>query len=882
MGVRYPPPSVSSPALDSSAPAPREGGTRAVVLPSGLHVLIRELHVAPVVEVQVWTRVGAADERPGEEGLAHFHEHMLFKGTERRGVGEIAGAVEGVGGRINAYTSYDATVYHATLPAEELEAGLDVLADAVRNSRFDEAEVAREVEVVLEEIRRSEDSPHHVLSDAVFASAYRVHPYRAPILGSRESVASFDAAKVRAFFERWYTAENFAVVLAGDLSADAALAAVERAFEGARRGGARRARSAEPTQRGIRTTLLRRPFERSCLEICFPAVPFSHPDAPFLDLLAFVLGEGESSRLARRVKDRARLGDRLDASCWTPLDPGLFAVSADLEAEVLLRLVERVAGELETLRREPVALAELEKARANFLASESWERESVSGVARKLGSFHVIAGDHRLERRYLDSVRAARPEDLLRVAQEWLVEERATLAALIPEAAEPALAEPALADAFVAGAGAARRRLSPPKPSAWRGDVQDYQLANGARLHVVARPEVPVVALRAALLGGSLAETPEVAGIGSFLASMWLRGSAGRSAADFAREVEGLAADLDGFSGRSSSGLTLEVTSDRLLPALDLLAEALLEPAFAPEEIEKERDETLAALERREDQLGARAFDLFAETHFRSHPYRLPIAGTRASVESFTRDLLVAHHARLVDPRNLVVALVGDVDPDAAAAELSKRLEGLAAPPAPAWSPPPLEPPPAEPREATLRKDRSQVHLVIGFRGLAVSDPDRQALEVLTQVLSGQGGRLFLDLRDRRSLAYSVSALDIEGLAPGFFAVYIATAPEKLGEARRGLLEQLETVLAEPPGDDEIERARRYLIGSFAIDQQRAAVRASHVALDSLYGLGPDADRRYAERVRAVTRDDLLRVARRVLRLDAATTAVVGDVPGDD
>jgi zinc protease len=835
--------------------------------------------VAPVVEVQVWARVGAADERPGEEGLAHFHEHMLFKGTERRGVGEIAGAVEGVGGRINAYTTYDTTVYHVTLPAEELETGLDVLADAVQHSRFEEAEVAREVEVVLEEIRRSDDSPHHVLSDTVFATAFRAHSYRSPILGSRDSVRSFTREKVRAFFERWYTAENFAVVLAGDLRADAALAAVERAFSGARRGGARRARSEEPTQHGIRTALLRRPFERACLELCFPAVPFAHPDAPFLDLLAFVLGEGESSRLARRVKDRARLGDRLDASCWTPLDPGLFGVSADFETEEIRPLIESVARELEMLRHEPVTLAELEKARANFLAAESWERESVSGIARKMGSFHVIAGDHRLETRYLESVRTARPEDLVRVAQEWLAEERATLAAVLPEAAEPALAASELGAAFVAGAAAARRRFVSPKPSERRGDVHSYVLANGARIHVVARPEVPVVALRAALLGGSLAETADTAGIGSFVASMWLRGTAGRSAADFAREVEGLAADLDGFSGRSSSGLTLEVTSDRLQPSLDLLAEALLEPAFAAEEIEKERDETLAALERREDQLGARVFDLFAETHFRSHPYRLPIAGTRASITALTREELLLHHARLVDPRHLVVALVGDVDPDEAAADLSRRLGSLTAQADVPWSAPPGEPPPSEPREVALRKDRAQAHLVIGFRGLALGDPDREALEVLTQVLSGQGGRLFLELRDRRSLAYSVSALNIEGLAPGFFAVYIATAPDKLADARRGVLEQLEAVLSAPPGDDELERARRYLIGSFAIDQQRAAVRAGHIALDSLYGLGPDADRRYVERVRAVSRADALRVARRILRLDLATTAIIGDAP---
>ena len=153
------------------------------VLDNGLTVLLRESRRAPVVELQIWASVGSADERAGEEGLAHFHEHMLFKGTERRGVGEVAGDIEGLGGHINAYTSFDQTVYHATLPSDAWREGLDVLVDAVRFSIFDEEEVHREREVVLEEIRRSDDTPGHVLGDLAFRECYRFHPYGAPILG---------------------------------------------------------------------------------------------------------------------------------------------------------------------------------------------------------------------------------------------------------------------------------------------------------------------------------------------------------------------------------------------------------------------------------------------------------------------------------------------------------------------------------------------------------------------------------------------------------------------------------------------------------------------------------------------------------------------------
>jgi zinc protease len=399
-------------------------------------------------------------------------------------------------------------------------------------------------------------------------------------------------------------------------------------------------------------------------------------------------------------------------------------------------------------------------------------------------------------------------------------------------------------------------------------------LENGTQIHVVPRREVPVVAIRAVMLGGLLAETAETAGISNFLAGMWLRGTRARSAADFARQVESLAADIDGFSGRNSIGLTLDATSEKLLPALDLFAEVVLAPAFGVEEIERERRDTLAVIARRDDRLAARVFDLFCKTHFRTHPYGLPIPGTPDTVSEISRDGLIALHGRLARPDNLVIAVVGDVDPDDMAAHLARRLGPLDGEPFDAVMPE-LEPAPSEIRVAEEYKDRAQAHLVLGFRGLTVQDEDRETLEVIAQILGGQGGRLFRELRDRQGLAYSVSALNVEGVAVGFFAAHVATAPEKFEEAKHGMLEELERIIESPASDDELLRAQRFLVGNFAIEQQRSAARALHVALDARYGLGPDADRDYPDRIQRITREDVLRVARRIIDLEAYTLAAV-------
>jgi len=902
----------SSPPTETT-PSPKPAKTTKHVLPNGLTILLRESHRAPVVELQLWANVGSADERPGEEGLAHFHEHMLFKGTERRAVGDVAGEIEGLGGQINAYTSFDSTVYHATMPADAWREGLDVLVDAIRHSTFDAEEVEREREVVLEEIRRSEDTPGHVLGDLAFRESYRVHPYRQPILGPAENVAGFDRARVRRFFDRWYTPDHLTVVAVGDFDTKEMKAEIERLFVDAKAGDTRRERPIEPAPEAMRVALLRRPFEGHRVDLTWPAPRFADPESTLLDLLAYVLGECESSRLIRQIREREGLVDRIDAGAYTPLDRGLFSIGYQTDGERILDATRRIIEETDRLRHEPVARAELERARINFLASEQFDRESVSGLAAKLGSFETMGGGWEREADVIALIESATPEDLQRVACRYLAPEALTLSALIPDEADATLDEAALREAVARGYSAVESRGRPGaaakagrpetlptridpeavpetpaavpalrmRPGAGRptadgaGERFDAELANGLRIHVLRRPEIPIAAVRLACRGGLLSEDESSSGISRFLAAMWTRGTRRHSAAEFARETEGLAAEIDGFSGRNSIGLTLDSLSETLEPALDLFAEALLEPRLDPEEIERERRDTLAALERREDRLGQKAFQLFSETEFERHPYRLSVMGRAETVSGFGPGDLESHAQRLLRADRAAISVVGDVDPERVAERLAAKLGSLPGGSEPSGAMPEEEPRGVGLREIELVKDRAQAHLVVGFRGLTLADPDRHALELISQILAGQGGRLFLELRDRQSLAYTVAATNVEGVAPGHFSIYIATAPDKIDRARAGILEEVERLLERAPSAEELDRAIRYATGGFAIDSQRGHARAAQLALDSIYGLGPDSTERYPSLLARVTPEDVLRVARRIFRLDAFTVSSV-------
>lgn len=870
------------------------------VFPNGLSLLMRESHRDPVVELQVWAGVGSADEVAGEEGLAHFHEHMLFKGTPRRQVGEVAGEVEGLGGQINAYTSFDTTVYHATLPASEWRRGLDVLVDAIRFSTFDQEEIHREREVVLEEIRRSEDTPGHVLSDLCFREAFRVHPYGRPILGPAENVAGFDRDRVLRFFERWYTPDNLMIVAVGDFDSAEMSMEVERLFADATPGRPRRERPPEPARDGLSISIMRKPFEGHRVDLAWPAPPFRERDAIHLDLLAYVLGECESSRLVQRIREEDALVDRIDAGAFTPLDRGLFTIGYETDSPRLLDATSRIIEETERLRREPISPSELHRARVNFLASEQFERESVSGIASRLGSFQAMAGGWEREAWALEAIRQATPTDLLEAARKYLSPSALTVAALIPETGDGDLTESDLRGAIERGIEASKLprvepdfavepdsgpadlpaavepiELGPPRTTCdGAGERFDLVLSNGLRIHILRRTEVPVAAIRFACRGGLLAEDSPTNGLSRFLSAMWTRGTRHRSAVEFARDVESLAAEVEGFSGRNSIGLTLDCLSETLEPAFALFSEALIEPAFDVEEIERERRETLAALDRREDRLGQLAFQLFARTEFESHPYRMSVLGERESVSRFDAAMLAQHANGMIHCDGAALAVVGDVDPDRVARMIESRLSALprgrSSQPAPVTTPRS-----AGIRESTLIKDRSQAHLVIGFRGLTIDDPDRYALELISQMLAGQGGRLFLELRDRQGLAYTVSASNVEGLAAGHFTIYVATAPDKLERAREGIFAEIDRLTRRPPDAEALLRAIRYGIGTFSIGSQRNHARAAHIALDSIYGLGPDHTQDYPASLARITPSDVLRVAKRVLRQDAYTASAV-------
>src|SRR3954470_1582420 len=403
-------------------------------LPNGLTLLVEENHAAPVVAIQVWVRVGSADERADEAGLAHLHEHMLFKGTARRGPGEIARTVEACGGEINAWTSFDQTVYHVVLASRFFAEGMDVLADAVTSAAFDPEELQREIEVVCEEIKRSQDSPTRKLSRELFASAFTRHPYGKPVIGTEESVRSFTREGILRFYRRWYKPQNAVLVVVGDVREEQALELAQRHFvwpEGPFEPSPRRPAEARREQPAAR--LKREALKEGYLSIAWPSPPMVHDDVAALDAMSIVLGHGEASRLHRALKRDRLLCTEVQASCYTPVDPGLTIVGLTLQPATAREAVREALAQTYRLRSEEVTPEELSLACRLLESDAVYQRETVQGQARKLGFYQSSAGGVEFEQRYLEQVARLTPAQLREAAERWIDPAAAVLAALLPE-----------------------------------------------------------------------------------------------------------------------------------------------------------------------------------------------------------------------------------------------------------------------------------------------------------------------------------------------------------------------------------------------------------------------------------------------------------------
>jgi zinc protease len=856
-------------------------------LANGLTVIVREDHSAPVVAVVTHVKAGYFDEPDQLVGISHVLEHMYFKGTERRAAGEIARETKAAGGYLNAGTIYDRTSYYTVLPSSSLEQALDIQSDALQQSAIDDDELRRELLVIIQEAKRKLDNPAAVAQETLFETMFDVHRIRRWRIGSESMLRNFTRDDVLNYYRNLYRASNTILVIAGDVEADRAFTLAERYYGGMPTGEpVRDAGAEEPEREGFRWRELSGDIAQTYFEWGWRTPGTLHEDTPALDVLAVVLGQGRASRLYRHVRDAGVVGS-ISAYNYTPTTVGIFGVGAELDPPDTAAALGRTGAVLQDLLAHGVSSGEADRAR-NLLEARLLRRlETVEGQANLIADWQAL-GDWRLADDYLARILDVTPDQLHRVGQRYLDPDRLTLLLYRPRSA-PEVGDEASIRSLIAGAGVGgglslgERDDRPAaaaiidgtrlRPLRIEDDVRFYVSDGGAHIAIKPRRTAPLVSLALYCRGGLLAERDGTAGMTGLMMRTSVKGTRQRSGNQLAEETESLGAGI--ATGIAADVLDWSITlpSRHLERGLDLLLETALEPALEVSDAERERKITLSDLEQLRDDMYQYPLRAALAAAYGDHPYGFSFAHLERAIREAEVSALPAWHRDRVLRGAPYAFVAGDVaEPDVVAGRIAARIEahvqqplGLDAEPA-GWS---------GGTQHVEERDKAQTSIVFAFPGPPRNHDDLYALQLMSSAIAGLGGRLFEELRSRRSLAYAISASPMPRWLGGSFIAYIGTSPDREEEARDTLLRELQAMTREPLGEEELERARRYMIGAWQIRQQTNSRQLADLAWALLVGRGLAELRDFESQVRAVTPERIRAAAERWLRPDAMVQSII-------
>ena len=827
------------------------------VFPNGLILLVQEDRSAPVASVQAWVGTGSIHEgKHLGAGMSHLLEHMLFKGTQTRSTNAIAQSIQDEGGYINAYTSFDRTVYWIDVPKAGAATAIDVLADACMNSTLPVDEFVKEQEVIRREFAMVADDPDRVNSQQLFATAYREHPYRHPVIGYLDQFNQLTRDEVMAYYKTRYVPNNIVFVVVGDVDGQTVQEQLEKFFAvHPRRALEPLLIASEPPQLGQRVAHRDFATELSRLVLSWHIPCVTHPDVPALDVLATALGEGRSSRLYRQVREERKLAHFISAFSYVPAQPGLFGVDATTDPDKREAAETAIRELIIQIQRDSLTAPELEKAKRVILSNQLGALVTMRGQASDLGTNWLLTGNLDFSRDYLEAIQQVSVEDIAHVARRYLSDDRCTVATLDPEGANARLAE------------ATVESLS-------AGEIQKFELSNGLRLLVREDARLPMVYMDAVFRGGLLAETEADNGLTKLFSRVLLKGTTRRTSEQLAEAIEAVGGSIGSEAGNNSFSVSLEVMQPDLGLGLDILADVLLNATLPHEVIEREKVVQAASIKAEDEHMTSLARNLLRSTMFGSHPYALRTSGTAEAVGELTRDDLLAFQRKYLVAKNGVVAVFGNVRAEVVREQVETLFAKMPSGEL-ALTQPPQPESLVESRTVEKFEDKEQAVLMVGFAGAHVGSTDRHVLELIDEASSDLGSRFFIRIREELGLAYFVGSSQMLGLAPGLFTFYVGTDPKKVESVQAAFMTEITQLAEHGLTQEEITRAKKKLLGKQAIAYQSNASLAYTSALDELYGLGYLNFKSMAAELEKITFEEVREVARRYFHDRPAITAIV-------
>ncbi|MCA8917714.1 MAG: insulinase family protein [Planctomycetes bacterium] len=856
------------------------------VLGNGLRLLVVPRPGVPLVSTYVWYKVGSMDEKPGQTGMAHFLEHMMFKGSRNYKVGDVDKVTQRNGGSNNAFTSNDYTAYYFELPKSRYKEALKIEADRMRHLTLDLTEFDSEKKVVQSESDISADDPSSQLWEKLGQALYgSTHPYSHPVLGHPQDVEDISRRDMRLFYDAHYHPNHATMVMVGDITDEEALGAVKGHFGNIPRGpDLNRPEPTEVVFNGPVEFEVKNQVDVIELGRQYPTARSGHADVPALDVLGMILGSGVTSRLYRSVVEDKRLATGISCGNYDQRLGGTFWLWAQLAPDTSREeLIEAIELEIQQVIDAGVTADELDRTKNRFISDRIFSQESASSLAQSLGSSQTVYDSWKYTLEYPDLIRGVTAQDVRRVAAAYLYPKNSATGWLVPKLSKDPSGE-SIADAR-------------PEPLG----IKRVVLLNGLTVLLLERRGLPVVSVQAAVRAGKSGESAAENGLSSFTGALLDVGTRDFTKQQIAETLETIGGEL----GVSDGGASVKVLTEHTDTGLNLLSQVMQYPTFPDAEIELARDQTLAGLEASRNETGWFARNAAAAALYGAdNPLGRPSDGSVKTVNSFSRKQVVDWHSRYFRPDNCIVAAVGDFDSDAMLKRISEKFGSWKKPSTPLKFPEfdfkrpaklegeqvfsftnfdPSKVDSTRKRILIDHPEKDQVVVRLQTIGIRRDNPDYYPLLVMDNILGTSPGftdRFSGTLRDKMGLAYSTYA-NISagsGIYQGSFLGYIGTRAENVELALQTMYRLIEEIRTEPVSDDEINAARDYLKGSFVFDLETTGQLGSLLINIERYQLGADYLVKYADAISAVTKEDITRVAKKYLVPEQMVEVLAGPV----
>lgn len=821
-------------------------------LDNGQTVVVQEVKNNPIVTIDTWIKTGSIDEEDSNNGVAHFLEHLFFKGTKTHEPGEFDKILETKGAITNAATSKDFTHYYITIPSKDFDLAMDLHGDMILHPLIPRKEMEKERKVVLEEISKDLNSPTKIMQDNLNSMLYTTHPYKRKVIGRSDVIETITRDQVLSFYNKNYSPSNMVTVIIGDVDANHAIEKTKEAFNAEYKKQTKTIYTKEAPLTKQQKKVEYLDTESGYMVIGFRGTPIDDKDSYALDVLATILGDGRSSVLNQVLKEKKRIAFSVDAGNSTFRDDGIFYISANYEPTKCKIVQDTIFNEIEKIQKNGVTDDQLKLAKNIIERSTYYSRESITNIATEIGYTMALTNDIKFYDTYLDNIKNVSKEDVKKVAEKYLGINRSAVSIVLPKSAKEvpvaSLTQQAPATAELVSENA---------------QTQKYKLSDGATMLYTPNNVNDIIAISIYAKGGQLAE--QKAGTANLTATAMMRGTKNYTSLELSQVLEDNGIKIQPSASADAFAINVLTTKDEYDKTLELLNEVVNNATFEDYEIDKVKTEKLNTIKRNKDVPLQRAIEEYRDLIYQNSPYSISSKSLEKNIPNITKEDIINYYNSIFAPKNLVISINGNIDKDKTIQDLNNIFK-------------PKEnaknfdfaqynskiPTVTTPRQTIQKVPTTETAwILLGWQTNGVlNEKDYATLQVIDSLLgSGMSSRLFKDLREQEGLAYQLGSGYSPNVLRGSFLLYIGTNPQTLDKAKSGLFAEITRLKTEYVGDKELQDAKEKLLGNYVIGLETNLDKASNIGWYEASTRGYEFKDKYEKLINSVTDSDIIEIA---------------------